>query len=90
MGGDEFAVLLDFVSDREAIRQIADRILRALHEPFPIDHHRIEIGASIGACIFPAHAQTPDALLKRADVALYQAKEHRSAVRFAQEAVNTG
>jgi diguanylate cyclase (GGDEF)-like protein len=90
MGGDEFAVLLDFVSGREAIRQIADRIMSALLEPFPIDHHAVEIGASIGACIFPAHGSTPDELLKQADVALYQAKERRSAVRFAREAANTG
>ncbi|WP_428604376.1 diguanylate cyclase domain-containing protein [Sedimenticola sp.] len=83
IGGDEFAILLEFISDYGFVQKIGDRIIRALQEPFLINNHVLEIGASIGASVFPEHGLTPDELLQQADVALYKAKTKRSEICFA-------
>jgi diguanylate cyclase (GGDEF)-like protein len=73
LGGDEFAVLLD---QRPAEAEPAGhRILAALREPFLIDGHRIGVGASIGLVApEPGESLTVDALLRRADAAMYASK----------------
>ncbi|WP_187399170.1 putative bifunctional diguanylate cyclase/phosphodiesterase [Bradyrhizobium paxllaeri] len=73
LGGDEFAVLAMDASNHD-ISQLADRILRAIAEPFEIDGHHINIGTSIGVALALADGHAPDELLKNADLALYQAK----------------
>ncbi|GIE92787.1 putative bifunctional diguanylate cyclase/phosphodiesterase [Paractinoplanes rishiriensis] len=73
LGGDEFAVLLDHrPADAEPV---GHRILAALREPFIIDGHRIGVGASIGLVVpEPGEALSADALLRRADAAMYASK----------------
>jgi diguanylate cyclase (GGDEF)-like protein len=73
LGGDEFAVLLDHrPSDAEPA---GHRILAALREPFVIDGRRIGVGASIGLVApDPGEALSADALLRRADAAMYASK----------------
>jgi diguanylate cyclase len=73
LGGDEFAVLLDH---RPADAEPAGhRILAALREPFLIDGHRIGVGASIGLVTpEPGEPLSADALLRRADAAMYASK----------------
>jgi diguanylate cyclase (GGDEF)-like protein len=73
LGGDEFAVLLDqHPADAEPA---GHRILAALREPFPIDGHRIGVGASIGLVVpDPGEPMSADALLRRADAAMYSSK----------------
>ncbi|WP_030438754.1 putative bifunctional diguanylate cyclase/phosphodiesterase [Actinoplanes subtropicus] len=73
LGGDEFAVLLDHhPADAEPA---GHRILAALREPFPIDGHRIGVGASIGLVVPDAgEPMSADALLRRADAAMYVSK----------------
>ncbi|NOJ41129.1 EAL domain-containing protein [Bradyrhizobium sp. WSM 1791] len=73
LGGDEFAVLAMDASNHD-ISQFADRILRAIAEPFEIGGHHIDIGTSIGVALALADGHAPDELLKNADLALYQAK----------------
>ncbi|WP_430650227.1 putative bifunctional diguanylate cyclase/phosphodiesterase, partial [Bradyrhizobium lablabi] len=73
LGGDEFAVLAMDASNHD-ISQLADRILRAIAEPFETDGHHINIGTSIGVALALADGHAPDELLKNADLALYQAK----------------
>jgi diguanylate cyclase (GGDEF)-like protein len=74
LGGDEFAVLLDPASVAEA-EPTGHRILAALRETFLIDGHGIGIGASIGLVV-PEHGEplSADALLRRADAAMYASK----------------
>jgi diguanylate cyclase (GGDEF)-like protein len=74
LGGDEFAVLLDPSTAGEA-EEIGHRILAALREPFLIDGHAIGIGASIGLVV-PEKDEplSADALLRRADAAMYSSK----------------
>jgi len=73
LGGDEFAVLLAD-TDLASATGVAQRLLGALEEPFDLDGVALHVDASIGLALCPDHADTPIALLQRADVAMYQAK----------------
>ncbi len=74
LGGDEFAVILTNLSWPEQAELPARRILAALQVPMEIDGHHIQIGGSIGIAFYPDHGTSPDALIGRADEALYAAK----------------
>jgi diguanylate cyclase (GGDEF)-like protein/PAS domain S-box-containing protein len=76
LGGDEFAILLprmDVVSASLA----AARIIEALEAPVSLDEHDVVIGASIGIALHPEHGEDADMLLRRADMAMYRAKQNR-------------
>jgi diguanylate cyclase (GGDEF)-like protein len=78
LGGDEFAVLLPTVAGEEAAAQVARKIVQVLEEPFTLKGWNFDIEASIGIAMFPDHGTTVDALMQRADVAMYLAKESRA------------
>ena len=80
LGGDEFAVLVPVVSSVPALAREADRLLRELGEPYVLDSVRLSVGASIGIAVAPDDAADAAALVQRADVALYKAKESRGGV----------
>jgi diguanylate cyclase (GGDEF)-like protein len=80
LGGDEFVVLLSGlegtrseVSDQ--VREVADTIRELLSEPMFLDGQRLQVTPSIGIALIPDHGSTPTDLLKRADIALYRAKD---------------
>ena len=73
-GGDEFVVLQVGTERRQDAEWLAQRLVRPLKEPFEIDGHRIDIGASIGIAMAPHDGVDADQLLKKADMALYAAK----------------
>ena len=75
IGGDEFAVLMGGAGDIDHVRRLADRLLDVLSRPLIIEEQVIDLGASIGIALAPADAQTPEALTRNADLALYRAKE---------------
>jgi diguanylate cyclase (GGDEF)-like protein len=72
-GGDEFAILLDAVTDEAAACSVAERVLAVLQEPIGVQGRRVAIDASIGIAV-PEAGQDADALLRHADRALYAAK----------------
>ena len=74
MGGDEFAILQAGANDAEHALGLAQRVLKDIERPIPVEDHRIEIGMSIGIALYPQHGATTDALLRNADAALYAAK----------------
>jgi diguanylate cyclase (GGDEF)-like protein len=74
LGGDEFGVLLPDLVDRQAIEEVVDRIRAAVERPFYVQDLPLAIETSIGVSIFPEHGQDVDALLQKADVAMYLAK----------------
>ncbi len=78
LGGDEFAVLLRQVESAEAAQVTAEALLAAIKRPFVIDGIALEIGASIGISLFPTHGRDSHALLRCADIAMYQAKRASS------------
>ena len=74
LGADEFALLLRGELSPEAIQRLGKQLRSALRVPVPIDGHEIDVRVSIGAACAPRHAQTPDALVRAADLALFAAK----------------
>ncbi|CAN5173643.1 hypothetical protein BH10PSE17_BH10PSE17_05530 [soil metagenome] len=75
MGGDEFMVVIEHSKARVAAQHIADKILRALEDPIPVEGHMLTVAASIGIAVFPDHGTDANLLLKNSDVAMYHAKE---------------
>ncbi len=73
-GGDEFVVLQAGTERYQDAKWLAQRLARTLKDPFDIDGHRIDIGASIGIAMAPMDGVDADQLLKKADMALYAAK----------------
>jgi diguanylate cyclase (GGDEF)-like protein/PAS domain S-box-containing protein len=73
-GGDEFAVLLERVADRDAAAAVATRVIDTLHQPFGLQGRSIPIKASVGVAIGRRGVDDADGLLRNADVAMYAAK----------------
>ena len=74
MGGDEFAVWSSSVPDAEAATTMAQRIAEALEQPYVVDDHRVQVGASIGFVTDDSGNKEVDRLIQEADAAMYQAK----------------
>ncbi len=74
LGGDEFTVLLDNITDVDQVIHVAKRIIRELAMPLNINGHDIFTGTSIGIAISDDNTQQADDLLRNADIALYRAK----------------
>jgi diguanylate cyclase (GGDEF)-like protein len=77
LGGDEFAAVVEAPVDPHVV---AARILQALSRPVSIDEVAVAVSASIGVARFPQDATTSGELLRRADVAMYDAKRRRAGV----------
>ena len=74
IGGDEFVILIRGLRTPEAGSEIAQRVRRAICQPFQIHGEGVTVGASVGiATSFDEHA-TPEEMLRRADLAMYEAK----------------
>ncbi|MGH8970496.1 MAG: diguanylate cyclase domain-containing protein, partial [Actinomycetes bacterium] len=80
LGGDEFAVLLPVVRDEAAAREIAERIRAALERACVVHDTHIDLDASVGIAMYPAHGSSFDELLQRADIAMYAAKTEQTAI----------
>ncbi|GAB5097935.1 hypothetical protein YK56LOC_36510 [Caballeronia sp. HLA56] len=72
-GGDEF-VIVSIRSPAEAIRVLAREVIDEINQPVALAGQKIRVRASIGISTFPDHGHDPQALLSRADVAMYAAK----------------
>ena len=77
LGGDEFAVLLPTADLLDATR-IAKKILSGLDQPFDLEGQSFHVGGSLGIALLPDHGRDGTALMKRADVAMYEAKRGKS------------
>jgi diguanylate cyclase (GGDEF)-like protein len=83
LGGDEFAVLPGpHTDDPSALAAIAAGLLACVQEPVVVDELTLEVGASIGISRFPLDGDDVHALLRRADVAMYSAKEDHSSYKL--------
>ena len=78
LGGDEFAILLPEIGDAEAAIATGKKLIRALEAPFLVEEHAFDIGASIGIALSPDHGSDAATLMRRADVAMYIAKQSNS------------
>ena len=77
LSGDEFAVLLPG-SDGPAAMALAGRLLGEVHRSFVIDEVTVDVEASVGVALAPAHADTADTVLRCADIAMYAAKDTKT------------
>ncbi|MCW8829657.1 MAG: diguanylate cyclase [Gammaproteobacteria bacterium] len=75
-GGDEFVVLLSGLRELGEAQEVAQKILRHIAEPMRIDGEECQVGSSIGISVYPDDGESVEVLIKRADQAMYQAKEH--------------
>lgn len=88
IGGDEFIAMLEFGDEspeRVAVlaQQTAEKLLQLLSQPFDLEGRPHETGASVGVALFTDRQSTLEELLKRADMAMYEAKAAgRNTVRF--------
>jgi diguanylate cyclase len=73
LGGDEFVVLLPQTA-AEGARRVAGKLLAALDAPFPLAGEQLSITLSAGMATFPLDGDTPEALLRAADAAMYEGK----------------
>jgi diguanylate cyclase (GGDEF)-like protein len=73
LSGDEFAILLRRTDAAQA-QALALRIEKSLEQPLVLGEHRVDMGAGIGIACWPLHADDADALLVRAEMAMYAAK----------------
>jgi diguanylate cyclase (GGDEF)-like protein len=86
LGGDEFMAILPEASPEGAI-QVAEKIVRALAEPYPLEPGEARLGASVGVAHFPADGTDAEAVQRAADAALYRAKgEGKNRVKTASVA----
>ncbi len=74
LGGDEFLMILNDINDTECVARIAERIYALFKEPLFIDEVQLHVGMSIGIVIYPENGETPEQLIKYADIAMYSAK----------------
>jgi diguanylate cyclase (GGDEF)-like protein/PAS domain S-box-containing protein len=81
VNGDEFAVILPTIGDASGAVRIARRLLHLLEPPFLIEGHQVALSANIGIGLCPEHGTDADTLLRRAALAVHQAK--RTGVGYA-------
>jgi diguanylate cyclase (GGDEF)-like protein len=87
IGGDEFACTLVIEAESDSIA-IATELAKALANPVSVDGTKVRVSASIGVAIWPQHGTTHVELLRSADVAMYEAKRSRDAVRVYSDGID--
>lgn len=75
LGGDEFVILAEGFEDATYLTKLAERILRAIAEPFRLQGYEYYLGVSIGISVYPEDGDDGNTLLRCADSAMYSAKE---------------
>lgn len=83
MGGDEFNLLIDTLTQTDHLIDISEKLIQAFKEPFAIEGHLLYTTLSIGIALSPDDGVSSETLLKNADTAMYRAKnEGRNTYRF--------
>jgi len=80
MGGDEFTLIVEDLSEHFSPQNVAQNIIRAMKPAFGIAQRELFISTSIGIALYPKDATDVDTLIKNADAAMYLAKEQGKAV----------
>lgn len=89
-GGDEFAILLYDVCQREDVEKVVEKLFSAFEEPVKAEGKPYTINMSVGVACYPESGEEMVPLIKHADAALYRAKEDRegNSVRYYSEVEN--
>lgn len=75
LGGDEFVIIVEEFETAQHLKELAERILNKMREPFVIESNQYHLGTSIGISVFPHDGNDGPTLLRCADSAMYLAKE---------------
>jgi diguanylate cyclase (GGDEF)-like protein/PAS domain S-box-containing protein len=87
MGGDEFTLILEDLNSPDEAALAAERVVKAIREPFSIGGKRVQIATSVGIAVYPDDGKDLDTLVKAADAAMYSVKGTQGgAWRFARDA----
>jgi len=89
LGGDEFAVLMHG-ADADSAGALARRIATVFETPLTLDDQTVDLSAGIGIACGPGHATEADALLSRAEVAMYAAKRSTAGARVYEPGLDSG
>ncbi|OHX19806.1 two-component system response regulator [Chromobacterium sphagni] len=82
-GGDEFIILMPDPASIEQLGAFANRLLKAVSEPYQLAEGRFDLSVSIGVSLYPDDSKDQEELYRHADAAMYQAKEDgRNRYRF--------
>lgn len=79
ISGDEFIILIEGVENLQALEGVSQQIQLKLSEGFPIEGQLIRVHLSMGIAMFPEDGDSPEALIKRADMRMYADKQPRAA-----------
>ncbi len=78
-GGDEFVILLPHIQKSSDVETVCEKILRTIQQSYSFvkegQHHKVNIGVSIGIALLPDHGDNPEAVTRNADLAMYSSKE---------------
>lgn len=74
LGGDEFVIVLSEIKEVDTINLLATKVIAAVSQPYRFKGAEVNMTASVGVSIYPTHGETAEVMIKRADVALYEAK----------------
>jgi diguanylate cyclase (GGDEF)-like protein len=85
LGGDEFAVVSPGAADADSAMVLAERIRAGLEVPVSLAGLTVQVEASIGIALFPEHGDDVEALIRHADVAMYNAKKTHRPRLYAQK-----
>jgi diguanylate cyclase (GGDEF)-like protein/PAS domain S-box-containing protein len=90
LGGDEFSILLDGISDPQDAARVARRFNISLARPIHVEGREIGVSVSIGIAIWPQDGPEAELLLRNADIAMYSAKESgRNGFQFYSRSLNS-
>jgi diguanylate cyclase (GGDEF)-like protein/PAS domain S-box-containing protein len=82
-GGDEFVVLLEELQGPEEVEQVTARMQEVLAEPLAVEGREVSVTISIGVALCPRDGEEMSTLIRRADLAMYRAKElGRNTIQF--------
>jgi diguanylate cyclase (GGDEF)-like protein/PAS domain S-box-containing protein len=89
LGGDEFTVLMPNLSHSEDVGIVVKKILSVFEKPFKLDAVTVDASTSIGVCMFPDDGKDGEDLIKKADIAMYDAKKSgKNAYQFYNAEIN--
>lgn len=89
-GGDEFVILLQAIDSINDVVQVAEQILERIQRPCDVNGHEVFIGTSIGIALSTNGGESPEYILRNADIALYRAKANgKSSYEVFDEAMHT-
>ncbi|AFL74876.1 EAL domain-containing protein [Thiocystis violascens] len=91
LGGDEFVIILEDIPAARFAANFAERLMTAFSQPFNVEGHELFITASMGISLYPQDGEEIDALVRHADIAMYQSKNGgRNGFSFFESAMTEG